>query len=182
HQLELAIQKRQTRGDLIVLRQPILWRPAFHDVADEHVIPRELDGFEDLREQFARSADEWTSGLVFRATGPFPDHDQPGIRRSLARDGVGAPFAQLAPLAGGDEDGDILEATRLLDRIGGEQVRGWRIEGKTRRRDLGVRRLNDGWSGRWRFPSSRLLTPGSGVVGKDHRITTKQPLLSQVFS
>src|SRR6266446_5224293 len=121
-QLDLPVEVRQARRDFVVLREPVLRRPAFHDVADEHLVPRQLDRLEDLREQLARSSHKWTARGVFRLPRPFADHHESRVRRTFARDGVGAPVAQLALVARGDEGGDILETTRLLDRVGGEEV------------------------------------------------------------
>src|SRR5258705_6061779 len=133
-QLELAVQERQARRDLVVLRQPVLWWPAFHDVTDEHLIPGQLDGLEDLRQQLARPADEGPAGLVFRPPRTFADSHQPRRCRALARDGVRAALAELALATGGDERRDVLEAGRPLERIVGEESLRWRIEGNAGRR------------------------------------------------
>src|SRR5207247_399977 len=156
-QLELAVQERQARPDLVVLRQPVLRWPAFHDVADVHLIPRQLDGFEDLGQQLARPTDERPAGLVFRSSRPFADDHEPRRRRALARDGVRTPLAELALATGRDERRDVLEACRPLDRIVREQIaagwierntgawgwglgaRGWGFGARTRRRRSGSR-------------------------------------------
>src|SRR5213594_4204091 len=53
HDLDLAEQVRHARGDLVELRQAVLGRTAFDDVADEDPLTRQLDRAEDLGEQLA---------------------------------------------------------------------------------------------------------------------------------
>src|SRR6267143_852144 len=66
----------QPGRDLIVLREPILGRPALHDVADEDLLPRQLDRLENLGEQLARPTYEGAAGFVFGATRAFSNDDE----------------------------------------------------------------------------------------------------------
>jgi len=93
HDLDLAIQERQACRDLVVLRQAVLGRPAFDHVADEHLLARQLDGFEDLGQQLARSTHERTASLVFGAARPFSDHDEACGCRAFTRDSIRACIA-----------------------------------------------------------------------------------------
>src|SRR5437899_2901169 len=132
-ELDLAIEERQASRDLIVLRQPILGWPALHDVTDEDLIARQLDGAQDLREQLTRSTDERASRLVFGAAGTFTHHDELRRREPFSGNGVGAAAAQLALLACRDEGRDVLKTCCPLDWVGGEEIcRRW-IETQARR-------------------------------------------------
>src|SRR5204863_7253745 len=132
HQLDLPVKKRQAGRDLVVLRQPVLRRPALHDVADEHLIARQRDRFENFGEQLAGAADERSSGLVFSAPRPLADHHQTRRGEALARHRPGAAVAQLAAATAGDERRDVLQAGGPLDGIGGKEIgRRW-VEGNSR--------------------------------------------------
>src|SRR6266540_1635469 len=166
-QLDLAVEVRQARRDFVVLRQAVLGRPAFHDVADEHLLARQLDGLEDLREQLPGPADERAPRLVFGASGTFPDDDEAGGGGSFARHGVGAALAQLALATGRDERRDVLEACRPLDWIGGEEIdRRW-LEGDARRRRVGMRRCRSG------LFASRIPHLASRLLGENHRVSAE---------
>src|SRR5438874_4686046 len=128
HELDLTIEKRQAGRDLVVLRQPILGGPALHDVADEHLVPRQFDRFENLGEQLPRPTDEGTSRFVFRASGAFADYHQAGGGRTFAGDRLGSSVAKLARATIRDERRDVLKTARLLEWIGREQIDGGRIE------------------------------------------------------
>ena len=56
--LELAVQVRRARRDLIGLWVTVARRPAFDDVGDEDVIPRPADVAEQVHEEAAGTADE----------------------------------------------------------------------------------------------------------------------------
>src|SRR6266511_1883384 len=166
-QLDLAVEVRQARRDFVVLRQAVLGRPAFHDVADEHLLARQLDGLEDLREQLPGPADERAPRLVFGASGTFPDDDEAGGGGSFARHGVGAALAHLALATGRDERRDVLEACRPLDWIGGEEIdRRW-LEGDARRRRVGMRRCSSG------LFDSRIPHLASRLLGENHRVSAE---------
>src|SRR6185295_5070287 len=115
-----------------------------------------LDRLENFRQQLASSADEWPARLVFGPARPFPDYDEPRVRGTLAGDGVGAGLAQLALAAGRDEGGDVLEAARLLDRVGGEKIGRRRIE-----RDAGAGGWGLGARSRGHGSRRRLYACGS---------------------
>src|SRR6266566_769600 len=51
-ELDLAEQVRHARRDLVVLGLAVFGRAAFHDVADEHALARQLDRGEDLGQEF----------------------------------------------------------------------------------------------------------------------------------
>ena len=64
-EVDLPEQKRLARRDLVGLRIAVLGRPAFDDVGDVHVVARQADGLDDLREELAGAADERDALDVF---------------------------------------------------------------------------------------------------------------------
>src|SRR6266702_911829 len=86
-ELDLAEQVRHARRDLVVLGLAVFGRAAFHDVADEHALARQLDRGEDLGQEFTRRADERPAGLVLDAPRPFA-HDDEARERACATGSV----------------------------------------------------------------------------------------------
>jgi len=129
-------RKRQARRDLVVLRQPVLWGPAFHDVADEHLIPRQLDASRILVSSSpARPTNGRPVSSSVRSRSFANDHE-PRRCGALARDGVRAAIAQLALATGRDERRDVLDAGGLLDGVGGRTDLG--LADRTKYRGLGL--------------------------------------------
>src|SRR3989449_1027191 len=138
------------RRDLVVLGLAVFGRAAFHDVADEHALARQLDRGEDLGQEFTRRTDERPAGLVLDAPRPFAHDDETRVRGSLPGDRVRASLAQPALDARRDQFGDRGERARLRHRIGGEEIAAGGVirearGRKTGRRDAGWGMRRCGW-------------------------------------
>src|SRR5581483_3944886 len=96
---ELSEKERRAGGDLVLFRQAIFWRAAFHHVADVNIFALEAHGFDHLREQLASAADEWFALKIFVVAGALADEDEFGFRIADAENELGASFVQLAARA-----------------------------------------------------------------------------------
>src|SRR5437867_653156 len=76
HELDLAKQVGDARRDLVVLRLPVLGRPAPHHVADERPFARQVDRGEDLGQELARRSHERPPRLVFHTARALAHDDE----------------------------------------------------------------------------------------------------------
>ena len=107
--VELAQQGRRAGGDFVFFREAIFRRAAFHHVADVNVVAAQAHGFDHLREQFSRAADEGLALTIFIVAGAFADENQIGFRVADAEDDVAAPFVEFAARAIADVGADAVE-------------------------------------------------------------------------
>src|SRR4029453_19292254 len=106
---QLAPQVRRARGDLVRLGIAVVRRPALHDVRDEDVVARPLDGAEELVQEPAGPADERPALAILVEPGALADEDDLGVRAPLARDGIRPRRAEPAPVAHPDLRSDRLQ-------------------------------------------------------------------------
>src|SRR5688572_17986935 len=88
------------------------------NVADEYVLPLQIDRGENLGKKLARLTDERSAGLVFFCARGFSDADHFRSRISFTRNGVGRGRVQRATRALLYLRGDFLQGIELLDRAG----------------------------------------------------------------
>src|SRR6185295_5865610 len=107
--LELALEVRRARGDLVGLRVAVAGRPALHDVGDEDLLAPPADRGEEADEQLAGAADERPALGILGLAGTLADEHDLGVRMALAGHGLRPPLGELAAGAGTDLRGDRLQ-------------------------------------------------------------------------
>ena len=103
---ELGVEERRAGSQLVGLRIAIARWAAFDRVGDVHLVARELDRFEHLREQLAGAAHEGLALRVLVGARALADDDELGARAARAEHDRVALLAQRAAAA-------ALEATLL---------------------------------------------------------------------
>ena len=103
---ELGVEERRAGSQLVGLRIAIARWAAFDRVGDVHLVARELDRFEHLREQLAGAAHEGLALCVLVGARALADDDELGARAARAEHDRVALLAQRAAAA-------ALEATLL---------------------------------------------------------------------
>ena len=68
---------------LLRRRHPVVRRAAFHNVADIHPVPRQLNGLQHFRQQLSCRPDKGKAFLVFCLSGSLSDEHQRGLPVSL---------------------------------------------------------------------------------------------------
>ena len=84
-ELELTVEPRRARLDLVGLRIAVARRPALHDVRDVHVGAGQADALDELREELAGAADERLALQVLLLARPLADEHQTRRRRGRHR-------------------------------------------------------------------------------------------------
>jgi hypothetical protein len=95
-QFYLAAQKGQTSFDFIMQRLTIVWRTAFHHVADEYVFAAVTHFLDDFIQQLPGIADKWAAELVFGLARSFTNENDIRVVGTFARDVVGLAFMEPA--------------------------------------------------------------------------------------
>src|SRR4029078_1406346 len=93
----------------------VLRRPALDHVRDEHVLASPADRAEELDQEIAGAAHEWTPLPILVEARPLADEDDLGLGVALARDGPRPGLVETAVRAGPDLGGDRLERHAALD-------------------------------------------------------------------
>src|SRR4030095_6493302 len=83
----------------VALGIAITRRTALQDVADVYVVPLQVDGFNDLGQQLARSTHERQSLFIFISPRGLAYEHQVGVRIPRSKDNVFSRRSQLAALA-----------------------------------------------------------------------------------
>ena len=130
--VDLPEEERLAGLDFVRLGIPVLGRAALDDVGDVDVLALERDGFDDLRQELPRAADERKALLIFVASRSFADEHQVGFGVADAEHDLRAPQRmELAAGAVADIGADGREA---LDRHQGDRHRPDLLGGRRRDR------------------------------------------------
>ena len=82
NQLQLPNEVRSARRDLFRCRVSVAGRTVFHNVCDENLVPREVDGGKDLGQELTCGSDERQTLLVLVGTRSFANAHEIRIRIS----------------------------------------------------------------------------------------------------
>jgi hypothetical protein len=97
--VNLAKEKRRACGDFVFFRKAIFGRAAFHYIADVNIFAAQAHGFNHLREQFSRAANERLAFDIFVVAGAFADEDKFRFHAAYSENNVGARLVQFAARA-----------------------------------------------------------------------------------
>jgi hypothetical protein len=97
--VNLTEKKRRAGRDFVFFREAIFGRAAFHHIAYVNIFSAQAHGFNHLREQFSRAANEWFAFYIFVVTGTFADENQFGFQAADSKYDVGARFVEFAARA-----------------------------------------------------------------------------------
>ena len=122
--IELAVEPRRARVDLLGLRIAVARRPALHDVGDVHVGALQADALDELRQQLPGAPDERFALQVFLLARAFADEHEVGVGPPDAEDDLRAPRRELAQRAVVRERRDLGEGGH--GRVGGMRRGGQR--------------------------------------------------------
>ena len=89
NQVYLPEKIRAARGNLVRHRVAIARRAVLEDVADEDVLPPQVNRLEDLGEELASGPDEWAAARVLVRPRGFPNDDEVGIEVDRTLDELG---------------------------------------------------------------------------------------------
>src|SRR5205814_2018329 len=99
-ELELAVEPRRARLDLVRLRIAIPGRTTLHDVRDVNVGPGEADTLDELGEQLSRPTDERLALQVLLLARTLAHEDQIRVGAADAEHDLRPSAGELAPRAG----------------------------------------------------------------------------------
>src|SRR5687768_9544635 len=109
YQLELPYQIRAAGLDLVRRRIAVPRRAVLDDIGDEDLLPRQVHGTEDLRQEPSSRADEGQSRFVLGCSGRFSDAHQPRLRVAFPGHTVVGGLVERAPRARFDGRSDRLQ-------------------------------------------------------------------------
>src|SRR5205085_1966605 len=111
-QLDLALEVRRARLDLVRKRVPVSGRSALEDVADVHVLAAQADLAEHRGQKLAGGSHERLALLVLVIPGSLSDEHDVGLRTPDTEHDLGAAVGQPALRAGRRDPAELLERHR----------------------------------------------------------------------
>src|SRR5882724_906515 len=163
---ELAVKVRHAGCHLVRQRLAVLRRPTLHDIGDVYIFAPKSDSLDDLVQQLAGLAHEWSPHGVFGGARSFADEHQFRVGIAFARHRVGPAGAQRATMGGANPLRNGVEGSEITQAIPAEQGRYGRLDvdagaGNGGGASLPLRLLLGG-SGRERADGSRRERTGAG--------------------
>jgi hypothetical protein len=93
------LEKRETGGDLLRFRVPVLWGAALYDIADIDVLPLQVNRLKDLGEQLTCLTHKRQAMQIFLIAWAFTHKDQSGLWVSQPKNDMLSPLVESAPAA-----------------------------------------------------------------------------------